>query len=431
MNYPKPLALLGLAGLLAACGNPPPSQSSLIVPVCVPIQYAPGTLDTCFSADGKQTTAWTSTSYEGAEAVAIQTDGKIVVGGTLGLADEAFVLARYSSNGLLDASFSPRYRDGKIKTSFGSRSFLSDIALQGDGKIVAVGHTLGATWDLALARYNGDGTLDTSFDGDGKLTSDFSGFDDYAYAVAIQDDGKILVAGYSSNDMILARFNPDGSLDTGFDGDGKVSTDFASSYDVAQAVVVQSDGKIVLGGSSNNSFALARYNSDGSLDSSFDLDGKTTIAFGSGAHSLALQADGKLLLAGYGFGSDEDFALARFNSDGSLDTTFDGDGMATSDFGASYDVAYSVMVQADGKIVLVGTSNAGGTTDFALARYNLDGSLDTSFDGDGKATSDIGTASNDIAYDAALQSNGRIVSVGMTYTPTLSMSDFALTRHLP
>ena len=216
------------------------------------------------------------------------------------------------------------------------------------------------------------GALDLPFGADGMVTTPIGPGGDFASSMAIQADGKIVAAGYSWNgsdyDFALVRYNADGSLDTNFDGDGKLATDFGSSNDAAISVAIQADGKIVAGGYSQNAitsdFALARYNADGSLDTSFDSDGMLTTNFGSSndaAISVAIQADGKIVAAGHSYiGGNGYFALTRYNPDGSLDTSFDGDGMLTTDFGSSDDVAYSVAIQADGKIVVAGSSNIGG-----------------------------------------------------------------------
>jgi uncharacterized delta-60 repeat protein len=194
------------------------------------------------------------------------------------------------------------------------------------------------------------------------------------------------------------RYNADGSLDTGFDGDGKVTTAIGASTDYGYSVIQQSDGKLVVAGTSYNGssydFALVRYNADGSLDASFDGDGIVTTAIGAAndyAQSVIQQADGKLVVAGYSYnGSNYDVALVRYNTDGSLDTGFDGDGKVTTAIGTGYDEGYSVIQQADGKLVVAGTSYNGSSNDFALVRYNADGSLDASFDGDGIVTTAIG-----------------------------------------
>jgi uncharacterized delta-60 repeat protein len=251
------------------------------------------------------------------------------------------------------------------------------VALQGDGKIVVVGGAGGS--DFALARYNPNGSLDTSFSGDGKQTTDFGG-GDFADGVALQGDGRIIAVGSSApdgggRDFALARYNPNGSLDTSFSGDGKQTTDFGS-FSGAAGVAIQGDGKIVAvgdagGGTVGFDFGLARYNANGTLDTSFSGDGKQTTDFGrsSGAAGVAIQGDGKIVAVGATSSSPYDFALARYNLNGSLDTSFSGDGKQTTGFGSS-SAATAVALQADGKIVAVG-SGQGFTQslDFAIARY--------------------------------------------------------------
>lgn len=346
--------------------------------------------------------------------------------------------------GGLDYSFDS---DGYVTTAFGASLFdrAFAVALQADGKIVAAGVTgICCSYDFAIARYNTDGSLDTTFDGDGLVTTDFGGADN-AWAVAVQTDGKIVAAGDSSDvtqRFALARYNSDGSLDTTFDGDGKVTTGFDDLASAA-AMVIQTDGKIVLGGLATGTtgveFALARYNADGSLDSNFDTDGKVTTAFtGEGiAWTMALATDDKIVLAGQTLSgpTDADFALARYNTDGSLDTTFDTDGKVTTDFNSGPNVVNKVLIQTDGKIVAVGDSSAqgdtgiGSSTDFTLARYNTNGTLDTTFDTDGKVTTDF-NGLGDAAYGAALQSDGKIIAVGVAVVSTEPLHyNFAAARY--
>jgi uncharacterized delta-60 repeat protein len=307
------------------------------------------------------------------------------------------------------------------------------VVLQSDGKIVAAGYSHnGTNNDFAVVRYNTDGSLDTTFDTDGKVTTPFSsGNNDLATSVVLQSDGKIVAAGYShngtNNDFAVVRYNTDGSLDTTFDTDGKVTTPFSSgNNDLATSVVLQSDGKIVAAGYShngtNNDFAVVRYNTDGSLDTTFDTDGKVTTPVGSGndfAESVVLQSDGKIVAAGYSHnGTNNDFAVVRYNTDGSLDTTFDTDGKVTTPFSSgNNDLATSVVLQSDGKIVAAGYSHNGTNNDFAVVRYNTDGSLDTTFDTDGKVTTPVGSG-NDFAESVVLQSDGKIVAVGYSYNGT-------------
>ncbi|WP_374089091.1 cadherin-like domain-containing protein [Methylomicrobium lacus] len=354
------------------------------------VRYNPdGSLDAGFSGDGKLTTYFGDQGSE-AYSVAVQTDGKILLAGH---SDRGYTLARYNQDGSLDASFD---RDGTLTTAIsGGHEFAKSVIVQADGKILAAGQSLLSTdnYAFSLARYNPNGSLDTSFSGDGKLITDLGGQYDWGYSVTVQADGKILLAGTSNLsgnfDFALVRYNADGSLDASFDGDGKLTTDFDGGSDAGNSVTVQAEGKILVAGHSGNDFALVRYNADGSLDTSFDGDGKLTTDFGGpadGGESVTVQADGKILVAGFSginyniANNDSDFALVRYNADGSLDTSFDGDGKLTTDISAKYDQGYSVTVQADGKILLAGTSYIDGSnTDFALLRYNPDGSLDSTF----------------------------------------------------
>jgi uncharacterized delta-60 repeat protein len=229
---------------------------------------------------------------------------------------------------------------------------------------------------------HGAGELDPTFDGDGRVLTDF-GASEFGEGIALQADGKIVAVGSTSagSDFGLARYNPDGSLDPTFDGDGRVVTDFGANEE-APGVAIQADGKIVAAGTSfdasfrPDNFVLARYNPDGSLDPTFDGDGRVVTDFGTageGAFGVAIQADGRIVAAGLGdvFGSD-DFALARYNPNGGLDPTFDGDGRVMTDFGAA-EQANGVAIQADGNIVAVGWSDVLDDNNFALARYLSDG----------------------------------------------------------
>ena len=373
-----------------------------------------GSLDIAFDSDGKLTTELGS-SYDYGYSVAIQSDGKIIVVGTNNAAGGGdFAIIRYNSNGSLDNTFDG---DGKAFIDIAGTDVAYSVVIQNDGKIVVAGYsTNNGNWDFALIRLNNDGSLDTSFDTDGKLLTDF-GTEEQGASVAIQTDGKIIVAGYSgsgaSQTFAVARYNSDGSLDNTFDGDGKRTTYFVSGQEArAYSVAIQSDGKIVVVGHSYYDFALVRYNSDGSLDNTFDTDGKVITSFGSGneyGYSVAIQDDGKILIGG-AFGGN--FALARYNNDGSLDNTFDADGQVTTDFGGGDEVR-SIAIQTDGKILAAGSSS-NGYADFALARYNNDGSLDSTFDTDGKVTTNFTGGSTEIAYSIAIQADGKIVLAGVS-----------------
>jgi uncharacterized delta-60 repeat protein len=389
-------------------------------------RYNPnGSLDTSFSGDGRQTTDF-GADFEGANGVALQAAGKVVA---VGFAGGNFALARYNPNGSLDTTFSG---DGRQTTTFGGPDQASGVALQGDGKIVAVGGDPSApsgfgAGDFALARYNPNGSLDTSFSGDGKQRTDF-GLDDGARAVALQGDGKIVAVGFTASaplgNFALARYNPSGTLDTSFSGDGRQTTDFGGFDEGATGVAIQANGRIVVVGSDGDNFALARYNPNGSLDTSFSGDGRQTTDFGDSdqANGVALRA-GKIVAVGR-TGAGDNFALARYNPNGSLDSSFSGDGRQTTDFGG-FEQASGVALRPSGKIVAVGGTGAGGN--FALARYNLNGSLDSSFSGDGRQTTNFGGF--DAARGVALQANGKFVAVGSADIG--SSSNFALARYNP
>ncbi len=355
-------------------------------------------------------------------SIVMQPDGKILVAGE---SDGDFALARYNSDGSLDNTFSG---DGQLTTDFGGDDSGSSVAVQGNGNILVAGYTFnGSNDDFALVRYNSDGSPDMTFGSDGKVTTDFGG-DDYGYSMVMQSDGIILVAGESDGDVALARYNSDGSLDTTFSGDGKLTTDFGG-YDSCWSVAAQNNGKILVAGTTNNGssadFALARYNSDGSPDMTFGSEGKVTTDFGGYdyGYSMVIQSDGTILVAGE---SDGDFALARYNSDGSLDTTFSSDGKLTTDFG-DYDSGWSMTTQVDGTIIISGSANNGSNDDFALVRYNRDGSLDMTFGSEGKLATDFGY--DDYGCSVTAQSDGRILVAGYTYNGDSGVSDFALARY--
>ncbi|MBN1530255.1 MAG: hypothetical protein JW895_14440 [Thermoleophilaceae bacterium] len=312
--------------------------------------------------------------------------------------------------GDLDSSFDG---DGSRSVDFGDFDDFDDVLIEPGGRIVAAGAG-GANTDFVLARLDGNGALDTGFDGDGRAVGDF-GTNDYGYAAALQDDGKIVVAGATgttddgAGDFAILRLNPDGSPDASFDGDGQATTDLGGR-DVAQDVLVQPDGKIVVAGygSANLDFLVTRLNPDGSPDTDFDGDGTAAIDFGAQdfATSAALQADGKLVVAGgTDAGGDFDFAVARLNEDGSPDSSFGDDGRRTIGHGGT-DGAYDVLIQPDRRIVLAGT----GADDIAITRLDPDGGLDGGFGGGGTSSVDFGAAERGLAV--ALQANGKLVVVG-------------------
>ncbi|MBX3052318.1 MAG: cadherin domain-containing protein [Caldilineaceae bacterium] len=271
-------------------------------------------------------------------------------------------------------------------------------------------------WATVPAAITANGDLDPAFDTDGRVSTDLGG-GERANGIAQQPDGRIVAAGTSNNDFAVTRYLPDGSLDTSFSGDGQVITDLGGS-ERGNAVAIQPDGKIVVAGTSNQDFALARYNPDGSLDTSFAGDGLVTVSTdplggnfrAAEGTSVAIQTDGKILVGGsIKQGEPRKFALVRLLSDGILDQSFDSDGFATSQFdpgGLADEEIKDISVRADGEIAAVGEYKSG---QFALARYNPDGSLNASFGSGGRVT-----VSNKVStgYGVGWQADGSIVAAG-------------------
>jgi uncharacterized delta-60 repeat protein len=284
-----------------------------------------------------------------ANAVKVQADGKVVVAGVAGISPSTvFAIARFTANGRLDTTFGI---DGRVTVAFGAAAGAADLAIQSEGQIVVAGSADG---DFALARFNPNGSLDLSFGDRGKVRTVFGGSAS-ASAVAIQSNGRIVVAGvagiFPSTFIVIARYLPDGNLDSGFNNGEPVREAFGSSAFAAD-LAIQSDGKIVVAGGvepltadGNGDFAVARYNSDGTLDPKFGTSGRVRTSFDAGdpqavddrAFSVAIQADGKILAAGLTGGSfDRQTALFRYNKNGTLDTTFSGDGkLKTESIGGS------------------------------------------------------------------------------------------------
>src|SRR5438552_14593820 len=419
-------------------------------------QAAGGDLDPTFGTGGQVMTDF-SRSTDIANAVALQPDGKlVVVGQTYENNDyngEDFAVARYNTDGTLDTTFGV---NGKVRTDFpGLAAVASSVLVQPDGKILVAGGAfpnftfLG---DFELVRYNPNGSLDTSFGSGGIVTTSFPGQGSYAFALALQSDGKIIAAGTdfvnfssedsSNTDFGLERYNPDGTPDTTFGNGGQVTTDFDGFNDDAFSVLIQPDGKIVAVGSAKNpanfyDFAAVRYLANGTIDTTFGVAGKVRTDFGHAdfdqARSAVLQPDGKIVAAGtaiFNNGLSEPFAVARYNSNGTLDTTFSSDGKMFIDFGSFDQTAYKVLLQPDGKIVTVGYPNTESSdSDFLLARLKTNGSLDRTFGIGGKVRTSFGDL-NGGAYGAVLQLDGKIVAVGFQATATNKFAEFALARYL-
>jgi uncharacterized delta-60 repeat protein len=412
-----------------------------------PTSPSPGTLDMSFGTNGTVTTAFGTSIQAGAYTAVLQPDGKNIAAGYASTGTgttntgttNVFALARYNKNGTLDTSFAST---GTVTTAFGSTDDrILSVATQTNGKIVAVGYSnTGIANVFALVRYNPDGSLDTGFGTMGKMTTAFGTVDDEALAMTIQSDGKLLAAGYSNNgtaDMFaLVRYNSNGTLDTSFGTGGKVTNAFGTYRDRIEAIALQTNGKIVAAGHSDSTLVIARYNSDGSLDTSFGTGGimKTVIGSYSYGSSCKIQPDGKLVVAGWSWNSGTNvFVLARYNADGSLDPSFGSGGVTTTAFGSTNAQAFDVAIQQDGKLVAAGWSITGtpsmGPYIFALARYNTNGTLDDNFGSGGMLTTAF-SSFIDYACAVSVQADGKILATGLS-RPDNTSSSFALVRYWP
>ena len=382
-----------------------------------------GSLDTTLKGSGKLTTAVGTGDCHG-EGVALQEDGKIVVVGYSFNASSlsstsgqlCSTVLRYTADGSLDTNLAD---SGKVTTCIGAKyASAESVTIQSDGKIVVAGKSVSANDDFAVVRYSVNGTLDTSFNETGKAIADF-GADDYGRSVAMRRDGRIVVVGYTTKSMTvtsagfdrppgskkecaLACFKANGSLDTSFNGTGKVITKFGGDGNAeGRSVTVQTDGKIVVVGyataGNTEKFALARYNADGTLDTSFGGSGRVMTAVGitgSVATGVALQKDGKIVVAGYAVnnsGTDYDFACVRYNTDGKVDQSFGDGGKIMTSVGRGDGKANAVAVQSDGKITVAGSASAGDNSQFAVVRYDASGELDMSFNAAGSVLTAVGS----------------------------------------
>jgi uncharacterized delta-60 repeat protein len=339
----------------------------------------------------------------------------LVLGCSAALALGSARAALPADGGALDPSFST---NGKVTTTFPGGAYARGVAIGSDGSIVVVG---GAEGGFAIARFDPAGVLDPTFGGNGKVTTSFTG-DDEARAVAIQADGKTVVAGRAGDRFGLARYDDAGVLDPTFGGDGTVVTNFTQGRDIAYAIAIQADGKIVAAGASNpgdgSAFALARYDDEGVLDPTFGGDGKVTTQFGhftGTARALAIQANGRIVAAGESLAGGG-FALVRYRADGTRDPRFSGDGKKVTTFYGDYGGgALGVLVQPDGRIVAAGTAlEIFGP--FGLARYTPQGRLDATFGHDGRVTTHIDSG-EESASGVVIQANGKLVAAGYTGLP--------------
>jgi uncharacterized delta-60 repeat protein len=428
-------------------------------------------LDNTFGTDGKAAAIFNGNVDE-AFSIAIQTDGKIIEAGwtTDSSGNYAFAVARFSQNGSLDNTFGT---NGLVSTFISSGDNTNDkaysVAIQPDGKIVVAGYSNDTTGGsiysaFAVARFNPNGTLDNTFGTKGSVRTFINGGGgiDVGRHVLIQPNGKIVVVGMSLiisvfYDLGVARFNSDGKMDNTFGTNGTTSvTAIGDPYDYNSfSCALQPDGKIVVAGSSisfdnvsNVPFTVARLNSNGTLDNTFGVNGTSGTYISGGdstndvCNSVSIQPDGKIVLAGYSgrasltLINDIAFAVARFDSNGTKDRTFGTNGTVRAYINgtdSTSDRAYSAAIQSDGKIVVGGGSSSSllGQSTFAIARFDSNGTKDSTFGTNGTVTTTFGSDMNvsDAAMSIALQTDGKILAGG--YSQIASGSTvFVLARYL-
>ncbi len=377
-----------------------------------------GTLDLTYNTTGFRLTSESGGLAVRARAVVLQTDGMALVTGMYQGGIDIGYYARYKTNGTLDTGlieFGPAITES------------SSIILQTDGKFVSSGYPY-------TVRHNPDMSLDTSFRTVGYTTVGGTAKE----ALALQTDGNIISAGGTGVSFTIGRFMTNGRLDTAFHTNGTVSTTIGtfSNEGAAHSVFIQTDGKIIAIGQGDNltdsDFALVRYTVDGNEDATFGVGGiaLTTIGLGTDvAWTSALQSDGKILAAGYtDNGTNQDFAMVRYNINGTLDSSFHTDGIVVTTFGPSHEEIRSIVIQTDGKILAGGSRHNGSKNDIAVARYKSDGSLDTAFHTNGTVVFSI-TAQDNGAFGLVIQSDGRVIAVGEASVG--GIAGFAILRFWP
>ena len=390
-------------------------------------QISYGTLDPSFGSSGITTSSVARNDM--LYSSMIQTDSRVVVTGATSTATiTRAVVARYTVAGSLDTSFNTT---GVQTTLVGSRTEGRALEIQSDGKIIVSGYAIQSQTDLILIRYNTDGSLDTTFNGVGFVTTS-AGSGAMVNSVKIKSDGNIVVGGsciINTAQFVVAQYSSAGTLDVLFGSSGVTTTEIGSNASLAQ-IALQSDGKIIAAGfaldNNTNKFALTRYNSNGSLDSGFGTAGivKTTIGTDARIHAMTLQSDGKIVVAGQAIVSGiKQLVVAQYDTNGSLDTTFNATGIVLTNI-QDLSGANSLVLQTDGKIVVGGFSLGDDSQQFALARYTTTGTLDATFGTAGIELTTIPTGStNTTSTVNSLTVSEYILAVGF------SNQDFALAAY--
>ena len=415
--------------------------------VTVTVRGVPGQVDGSFAGGGAAVTP-VGIGEDYANAVAVQADGKLLVAGSAAMTGGTqFALVRYGRDGSLDAGFG---NAGKVTTAIGGKGndVAAAVAVQTDGKILVAGSSdQGATgMDFVVVRYNADGSLDAGFGNGGKVTIDFAGETDRAWALLVQPDGKIVVGGEanlgastSGVDFALARLNADGSLDAGFGSGGKVTSALKSraGTDIVRGLALQAVGgeQRILAVGGEGDFLAARYRADGHADTTWGTSGQVVGLFGStigGARAVTVLPTGEAVIAGH---VGHRFAVAQLNAAGQPDNRFGpaNDGRVVLGLVPNWNEATAVARQSDGRLVVGGWAytGAGSSGDFAAMRLGADGTLDLGFGTDGVVIAPMATGTkDDQAHGLVLQADERVPAVRAVQAGEANGSnhDFAVTR---
>ena len=392
--------------------------------ITVAAAATPGDLDPAYGTGGKTTVSFTADDL--AFGSALQSDGSLItVGSTSGAGGHDMAVSRLTPGGAPDPAFGS---GGKVTIDFaGGDDTAYAVAPAPDGTIIVAGQTSGGAGgsQFAIARLTAGGSLDPSFGTGGETTVDFGGTKDGATAALVTSTGQIVLTGFTDpggagDDFAATRLNADGSLDATFGNAGKTTVDFGGN-DSGEAGVLTPAGQILISGDTSASgggdFAAARLTAAGALDTSFGTGGKAVVDFGGddSANDLALQADGRIVLAGQttaGTGGG-DFAAARLTAAGALDTSFGTSGKTLVDFSGT-DRGFGVALAPDGGAVVAGASAITGAGMFAVAHLTAAGALDPGFGTGGKATVDFGDGQGDTGRSVAIGADGKIYVSGTT-----------------
>jgi uncharacterized delta-60 repeat protein len=431
-SLPALISTVLAVGLVAF---PPPARAG---------QPNPGSLDPVFGDAGRVDLDFGQNLHEGGVAFAMQPDGKLLVAGNQqSPGGSRFAVARYTPSGHFDETFATHGHRTIDASTDTDTSKATGVAVSPSGKIVLGGEDhLGR---FVVVRLRPNGRLDKSFNGTGIATIPMGAETTASSsAVTVQADGKPVIAGSATHGGVIllavARLRTDGTPDPTFSGDGRAKIAFgASTEQEAWGVTIMDDGRILaagwanVGGAHGDDFALAMFRSNGTLDPQFSGDGRQTTDFGEDerGYKVLEAADGTIVTAGE---LDPEaggcaWALARYGPKGGLDTGFGGDGRVVTQFTDGCDLASGLALQPGGKVIGVGSVDNGGGFDSAVARYRHNGTLDTTFSGDGKVVTDFGDGSSEY-WDAAVTPAGKIVAGGHVNHPSGEIGNFVLARYI-